>query len=196
MEKRVFFRAISGLHSSISIHLSAQYPLKSQFMSFGPNKNEFDKRFNHEIGHYWLKNLYFLYLMELQALKSVSNYLKSHHYYTDDENQDKNTQNIIKELFEIISNFENPLFNDEKDKKQLLFEEFQPHFVNISQIMNCVGCDKCKLWGKLQLTGLATTFKIIFGNQFQLKRNEIVALLNSFGRLSSSIHQLRTFREM
>lgn len=32
-----------------------------------------------------------------------------------------------------------------------LKEEFRLHFRNISQIMDCVGCDKCKLWGKLQV---------------------------------------------
>lgn len=32
-----------------------------------------------------------------------------------------------------------------------LKEEFSLHFRNISAIMDCVGCDKCKLWGKLQV---------------------------------------------
>lgn len=32
-----------------------------------------------------------------------------------------------------------------------LKEEFRQHFRNISVIMDCVGCDKCKLWGKLQV---------------------------------------------
>jgi hypothetical protein len=34
---------------------------------------------------------------------------------------------------------------------QKLKEEFRQHFRNISRIMDCVGCDKCKLWGKLQV---------------------------------------------
>ena len=34
----------------------------------------------------------------------------------------------------------------------ILFQrEFKEHFRNISRIMDCVGCDKCKLWGKLQV---------------------------------------------
>ena len=199
MEKRVFFRTLSGLHSSISIHLSAQYPILSQFMrTYGPNKNEFDRRFAHENGQHWLKNLYFLFLLELQALNSVSEYLKSHHYYTADKNEDKLTKNMIKHILEITSDFDNPLFSpDGKDNnKQLPFDEFQAHFSKISQIMNCVGCDKCRLWGKLQITGLTTAFKILFGKPFKLKRKEIVALLNSFGRLSASIYQLSIFREM
>ena len=198
MEKRVFFRALSGLHSSISIHLSAQYPILSKFTmrTYGPNKNEFDRRFAHENGQHWLKNLYFLFLLELQALNSVSEYLKSHHYYTADKNEDKLTKDMIKDILEITSDFENPLFRNGKDSNPLPFDEFQLHLGNINQIMNCVGCDKCKLWGKLQITGLTTAFKILFGKPSKLKRKEIVALLNSFGRLSASIYQLSIFREM
>lgn len=28
--------------------------------------------------------------------------------------------------------------------------------------MDCVGCDKCRLWGKVQTTGVATALKILF----------------------------------
>lgn len=28
--------------------------------------------------------------------------------------------------------------------------------------MDCVGCDKCRLWGKVQTTGLATAMKVLF----------------------------------
>ena len=74
--------------------------------------------------------------------------------------------------------------------------------------MDCVGCDKCKLWGKLQVTGLGTALKILFSGEFdrpglqpvtedlKLSRNEIVALFNSFGKLSTSIVELERFREM
>ena len=32
----------------------------------------------------------------------------------------------------------------------------------ISAIMDCVGCEKCRLWGKLQVLGLGTALKILF----------------------------------
>lgn len=81
---------------------------------------------------------------------------------------------------------------------QVLKEEFRQHFRNISRIMDCVGCDKCKLWGKLQIHGLGTALKILFSGKFDyqtepifdnprktkffLERSEIVALVNGFGR--------------
>ena len=36
-EKRVFYRAISGLHASISLHLAAKYPNKGRAAKY-PNK--------------------------------------------------------------------------------------------------------------------------------------------------------------
>lgn len=28
--------------------------------------------------------------------------------------------------------------------------------------MDCVGCDKCRLWGKIQTSGVGTALKILF----------------------------------
>ena len=39
-----------------------------------------------------------------------------------------------------------------KDGPQLK-RQLQKHFHNITRAMDCVGCEKCKLWGKLQLLG-------------------------------------------
>lgn len=89
-----------------------------------------------------------------------------------------------------------------------LKEEFRRHFVNISSIMDCVGCDKCRLWGKLQTHGMGTALKILFSDtpasalngrnysKFQLQRNDVVALLNSLGRFSSSIREVHEFRKV
>jgi len=64
-----------------------------------------------------------------------------------------------------------------------------------SAIMDCVGCEKCRLWGKLQVLGLGTALKILFSvdgennlnQQFQLQRNEVIALVNLLNRLSESV---------
>jgi hypothetical protein len=45
---------------------------------------------------------------------------------------------------------------------QVLKQEFKQHFRNVSRIMDCVGCDKCRLWGKVQTTGLGTAMKVLF----------------------------------
>ena len=69
----------------------------------------------------------------------------------------------------------------------------------ISRVMDCVGCDKCKLWGKIQTTGLATALKILFTDDqvsLNFRRGEIVSLINAVGRLSHSIHFVENFHQM
>ena len=48
LEKRVFYRTLSGLHASISIHLSYKHLMPGSFAkpTFGPNLEEFKRRFD------------------------------------------------------------------------------------------------------------------------------------------------------
>jgi ERO1-like protein alpha len=53
-------------------------------------------------GPYWLKNLYFVYLLELRALTKASSYLERHSFYTGDIEEDIDTLIAIKELFNLF----------------------------------------------------------------------------------------------
>ncbi|CAL1542173.1 unnamed protein product [Lymnaea stagnalis] len=223
LEKRVFFRLISGLHTSINIHLCDQYlfPANNGFgaSKWDHNLKEFQSRFDPELtngqGPQRLKNLYFTYLIELRALAKAVPYLKEAGFYTGDPTEDSDLQVGVNNLLDIIKSFpdhfdESQLFRGNTKETKQLKAEFVQHFRNITRIMDCVGCDKCKLWGKLQILGMGTALKILFsgdsmrpdsivklGNKdFQLTRTEIVALFNAFGRLSSSIHAIETFRKL
>jgi len=84
-----------------------------------------------------------------------------------------------------------------------LKEDFRNRFRNVSRLMDCVGCDKCRLWGKLQTAGYGTALKVLFefDNNKEpkppmLKRTEIVALFNTYARLSSSMDAVQQFRAM
>lgn len=92
LEKRVFYRVISGLHASINIHLCSKYLLvpqdslqSSSDNQWGPNLKELERRFSPEItggeGPSWLKNLYFTYLLQLRALAKAAPYLEREEYY-------------------------------------------------------------------------------------------------------------------
>ena len=94
---------------------------------------------------------------------------------------------------------------------------FKSNFMKISELMDCLGCERCKVWGKLQVTGeirhlhsikspfhfiytilgIGTALKILFSPESDLKltKHEIVALFNSFGRHSTSLAELKYFRE-
>ena len=61
-------------------------------------------------------------MVQADTLNSVSEYLKIHHYHTADDIEDKITKDMIKDILEIVTSFNNnnnPLFADEKDKKQI-----------------------------------------------------------------------------
>nr|CAD7427104.1 unnamed protein product [Timema monikensis] len=220
LEKRTFYRTISGLHTSINLHLCSKYLLSEQNSlishpdgKWGANLEEFHRRFDPELtageGPQWLKNLYFLYLLELRALAKAAPYLMREEYFTGNDQEDVEVRQAIKDFLNIVRSFpdhfnESSMFTGGKQAKKLK-EEFRQHFRNISRIMDCVGCDKCKLWGKLQIQGLGTALKILFSgkfdavdpsgadlsqmskNKFQLQRSEIVALFNAFGRLKQNI---------
>ena len=62
----------------------------------------------------------------------------------------------MKELLSLVRSFpdhfdESSMFNGGGEDNRKLKAEFRDHFRNVSRIMDCVGCDKCKLWGKLQV---------------------------------------------
>lgn len=88
--------------------------------------------------------------------------------------------------------------------------------------MDCVGCDKCRLWGGLQVSGLGTALKFLFGasdcdelwcvsyfiykpaskvltilfSHMQITRAEVVAFFNTLHRLSESLAAIEEFRDM
>lgn len=219
LEKRVFYRMMSGLHASINIHLSAIYLFKgSGFLKprWGENLEEFRRRFDPETtggeGPTWLKNLYFAYTVALRAIIKAAPFWEQEQFYTGDYGDDIEVQELVQVLLAksktCPSTFDEKLMFRNPASANILKEEFKLHFRNVSRIMDCVGCDKCRLWGKLQVQGLGTALKILFSghefddgkfdknSHFHLKRTEIVSLFNAFGRLSSSINYLQKFKSM
>uniref|UniRef100_A0A8C3LT97 ERO1-like protein alpha n=1 Tax=Chrysolophus pictus TaxID=9089 RepID=A0A8C3LT97_CHRPC len=220
LKKRAFYRLISGLHASINIHLSARYLLQDTWSEkkWGPNVTEFQQRFDEVVtrgeGPRRLKNLYFLYLIELRALSKVLPFFERPGFqlYTGNQSHDAEIKNLLLEVLHLAKSFplhfdENSFFAGNKKEAAKLKEEVRLHFKNISKIMDCVGCFKCRLWGKLQTQGLGTALKILFSENliekipesgpsygFQLTRQEIVALFNAFGRISTSVRELENFR--
>ena len=77
-----------------------------------------------------------------------------------------------------------------------LLGEFRTRLHNISKLMDCVGSGRCRLWGKLQVHGLATALRILYAPDRQLvlhslQRSDVIALFNLLGRLSHSVEVAR-----
>ncbi|XP_069321016.1 ERO1-like protein alpha isoform X8 [Eulemur rufifrons] len=187
---------------------------------WGHNITEFQQRFDGILtegeGPRRLKNLYFLYLIELRALSKVLPFFERPDFqlFTGNKIQDAENKMLLLEILHEIKSFplhfdENSFFAGDKKEAHKLKEDFRLHFRNISRIMDCVGCFKCRLWGKLQTQGLGTALKILFSEklianmpesgpsyEFHLTRQEIVSLFNAFGRISTSVKELENFRNL
>jgi hypothetical protein len=80
-----------------------------------------------------------------------------------------------------------------------MLEEIQDRFFNISRIFDCISCDKCRLNGKVQISGLGTALKILFTNERdlkKLKKTELIGLIHLVHKLSESIKFYQDFLKM
>ena len=97
-------------------------------------------------------------------------------------------------LFQVPSGLSGPSYWRNLEEKQILKEEFRQKFRNITRIMDCVACEKCRVWGKLQILGLGTSIKILLtpeeeisSGKIALNRQEIISLLNTLHQLAKSV---------
>lgn len=60
-----------------------------------------------------------------------------------------------------------------------------------NEILNCIGCQKCKLWGKVQIRGLYSAFKI--KNDAKLSFTDIIYLVHLLQKLTETEIQAARF---
>lgn len=240
LEKRVFYRLMSGLQASISTHIAKQYYYPDGH--WGYNFPLFYKAVGSHTDR--LNNLYFTFLFVLRSVVKAGDFLASYPYHTGNTTDDKLVKDLINRLVTTRLHDENsniglagesdtegfrealaglvPISNDDLnecrngfdesvlfqvpfelsgpsywrnlEEKQILKEEFRQKFRNITRIMDCVTCEKCRVWGKLQILGLGTSIKILLSHQeeissgkIDLNRQEIISLLNTLHQLAISI---------
>jgi hypothetical protein len=194
VEKRIFYRIISGMHASISTHICASY-LDQLSGTWRPNMTCFQDRLAPYPDR--LSNIYFNYVLLSRAIAKIGDALAGYTFCSGDINFDRQTSAQVQDIVKIAAQLpydETSLFED-----RLLKEDFRNRFRNISALMDCVGCDKCRLWGKVQVVGYGTALKILFDeaetlDELDLRQGELVALFNTYGRLSHSLAALdKTF---
>ena len=206
LEKRVFYRVISGMHASISTHLCYDY-LNQTTGTWGPNLQCYKERLHNHPER--ISNLYFNYAFVLRAVGKLRDYVQDYTFCTGDPEQDALTKRMITTLADVVPEGpkifdESVMFQDTTHSGIELKEDFRNRFRNVSRIMDCVGCDKCRLWGKLQTNGFGTALKVLFefGNgdagdvKPLLRRTELVALVNTLDKISSALKHIEYFRDL
>lgn len=215
-EKKIYYRIISGLHASISIHICADY-LDQSTGTWAPNLQCFVNRVATHPER--LSNVYFNAVLMLRAVARVAPYLRAYDIDLSrpgaectavQRASDAQTHALLDRVLSVAEGADVAHGFDEGDfftgpDAPVLKEQFKSHFRNVSRIMDCVGCDKCRLWGKLQVTGIGTALKILFAlddtdldprvNPDLLQRSEVVALFNTLHRISESLASVDDFRK-
>jgi ERO1-like protein beta len=203
IEKRVFYRVISGMHASISTHLCYDY-LNQATGEWKPNLACYEQRLHNFPDR--ISNIYFNYALILRAVGKIKQHITDYSYCSEDPEQDLRTKNSVIRLASAIPNgpeiFDETVMFRDPDAVALK-EDFRNRFRNVSRVMDCVGCDKCRLWGKLQTNGYGTALKVLFefdpedsSKDPPLRRTELVALINTMHRLSHSLLAIKEFRHM
>eukprot|EP01063_Lacrimia_lanifica_P027523 TRINITY_DN3875_c0_g2_i1.p1 TRINITY_DN3875_c0_g2~~TRINITY_DN3875_c0_g2_i1.p1 ORF type:complete len:1108 (+),score=473.13 TRINITY_DN3875_c0_g2_i1:112-3435(+) len=207
-EGRVLQRLISGMHTSISVHICQNFfpPRKSKgTTTYQPNPEMFLKTANNAE---YLENLHFTFVVVLRSLLKAGEVLKRVRIPTPEDNpaERRRTAELLDRLLDSpILESCRPVFTafDEslmfKATTPDLKNQFKWVFKNVSAELDCVTCQKCKLHGKQFLLGLGTALKILLvpNNVLgeSLAHDEVVALINTAGKLSSAIIYLRKLTE-
>jgi ERO1-like protein alpha len=242
-EQRLYNRFISGLHSSISLHIAHSYCLEmsptivGECQMWGLNDTmAYDRVLKYPDR---VENLYVAFSLLLRAVVKAGVaisaavpeqlddiHLTSTHPGDDDDDDDDddslllttywsesllpelmalpqkcpNTFNESSLLSDILDNDGGGSVDNHDESTKARKSELQRRFQHLTSIMQCVGCDRCKLWGTLQTLGIGTALRILFHNDdangaINLSRQEAVALVNTLERLSSSLVFAYEFRK-
>lgn len=201
LEQRAFYRIISGMHASISTHICWDY-FNQTTGEWVRNLQCYKERLHDHPER--VSNLYFNYALVTRAVAKLRKHFEHYTFCSGDLNQDFETKQKVLALtdrvvsaphtFDETAMFQDPDMFDLKD-------DFKHRFRNVSRLMDCVGCDKCRLWGKLQTAGYGAALKVLFefdetknGENPHLRRTELVALVNTLDRISHSLAAIAKFR--
>lgn len=199
-ERHMFYRIVSGLHASISTHLAYDwYNQKSG--KWESNFQIFHERVGRHLDR--LGNMYFDYMLIYRAITKMGKYMKKLKFNPEDTEEELFVRTCIKNITKLSpecpKNFDRVLFAS--NSKPHIVDEMRKRFRNITSIMDCVSCERCRLWGKVQTMGIGTALKILYASENKavwsrttFRRCEIIALFNVFGRFSESIEAVQQFR--
>ncbi|RMZ77819.1 hypothetical protein DV737_g4144, partial [Chaetothyriales sp. CBS 132003] len=203
LEQRAFYRVISGMHTSISTHLCWDYFNQKTGEWFHNVTCYKDRLHSHPER---ISNLYFNFALVTRAVAKLRRHLEHYTFCSGDPDLDYETKHKVLALaaraaaepntFDESVMFTTPELLDLKDS-------FKQRFRNVSRLMDCVGCDKCRLWGKVQTAGYGAALKVLFefdetknGENPALRRTELVALINTWRRISHSLYAIDKLRAL
>lgn len=202
---------LSGLHMSINMHVSTNFYKDPELaspqhsagiynndnISFYPNCDMYNKRvapFPDFVG-----NLYILYQFTLRALAKAKPFFLGdlNIFNTGRHGEATATDLQLRESIKDLFNAHllcSPTFDEsaflESEKGRELIPQFKAIMLNVTRLMDCVTCEKCRIWGKLETKGIAVAMKIIMNREDEaitLDRAEMITLVNLARQLAFSV---------
>ncbi len=173
-QERALERIISGVHTSITVQLSEYYRPKDDFLApYRPNLTLFLERLEGRAEYG--QNLHFTFALLLRALQIYLPQINATAFETRHPS-DQQAQALVRTIAGMEALQGRPLFREDQffGSSQPLKASYRRYIHNISKLLDCVGCEKCKVYGKLQFFGIASTLKALFGESVQLTRNELI----------------------
>ncbi|EEB98463.1 hypothetical protein MPER_02019, partial [Moniliophthora perniciosa FA553] len=96
-----------------------------------------------------LEYIYFNTVILLRAVARLGPHLSLYDYADPSDSETTARLKNVLEIAQEAGKFDElSLFN--RMDAQAMKEEFKAHFRNVSRIMDCIDCDQCRLWGKVQ----------------------------------------------
>ncbi|KAL9186446.1 hypothetical protein ACHAXT_005684 [Thalassiosira profunda] len=212
-DERVYNRIISGMHSSISLHIAHSYCLEmsaehiAECKVWGANSTLAQERvLSHKDR---LENLYVVFAVMLRAVQKAGPAITEavpvdDPFYANSlaEWKDHLQPELARVMescpptFDETSLFSESISQGDADARRA---ELKRRFRHLLDCMECVGCDRCKLWGTLQTLGVGTALRIIIDDDesqaTNLSRQEAVALVHTLERFSSALVYAHTIQE-
>lgn len=198
-EHLLFYKLVSGLHASISTHIALTWNrFDSTVAAVVTNCTELRRRVLDHPDR--VDNVYMLYQFVLRAMTRAADVFTRDMtvYDTGDPEADAALKDEIGKLFQVkllCSNTFNESALLSHPESRGLVAEMRRKMRNVTTLTDCITCEKCRVWGKLQILGLATALKVVThpaDAEISLARNEMVALVNLLRQLTVTVEGLRT----
>jgi hypothetical protein len=150
-----------------------------------------------------VNNIYFTWLFLLRALKKAAPKLAEYDFSCGSQEETDHTKSLVlqllnhihkddagKEAFKMLR-AEKQLFDSHEERKKLV-EIMRANFHAISQNVDCIACDACRLQAKVKITGLAFAVRIILNDDLLREttygRNDVIAFINTIQQFSKGTH--------
>ena len=213
-EERVLLRLFSGMHAATNTHIARYYHAPSKRKNrteWAPDLGYFARQFD---GHpERLKNMHFAFVVLLRAVRRASPFLASYPYAAGAEaeaGEAARTAALVERLLDthvlsscaaVFEGFdETMLFREKQAEWWSLKKQFKGVFHNVSTVLDCVSCQKCRLHAKVTMLGLGTALKMLLVPAELLPtsvtRDEVVALVNTLAKFSTALHYVKELTQM